>query len=130
MTSVSMAQSSASHSVRIVVLKHNEMTLAGNNQQKNANTFNLKWHSHNPAQKITIVTESNEPENNIKIVYSDISGKISHSEIPITDVPINLISGNRSDKGNCQFQFITNAENINKGKNKTRPTVMYTLTDA
>ena len=123
MTSMSIGQSSASHSVRIVVLKHNEMTLAGNNQQTKAETFNLDWQSHNPGQKITVVTKSNHT---IKIVPSDISGKTGHFEIPVTNVPISLIDGNNSDKGNCQFQLITNTH---KGKNTAQPVVMYTLTD-
>ena len=127
-TSMSFAQSSASHIVKIVVLRHNEMFLAENDQQKNANTYNLNWKSHNQGQKITVVTENNDSENNIKIIASDISGKTNHSEIPITAVPTNLISGNRSNKGNCQFRFMTKV-NERKDKNIVQPTVMYTLTD-
>lgn len=126
MTSLGRTQSSAAHTVRIVVLKHNEMTLAGNDQQKNTNIVNLKWQSHNPGQKITIMRENNEPGNNLKIVYSDISRKTSHSEIPVTNVPTSLINESNSDRGNCQFQLITN---IHKGKNTAQPVVMYTLTD-
>ncbi len=127
-TSLSIAQTSASHTVRIVVLRPNEMTLAENDQQKNANAFNLNWKSHNQGQKITVVSGNNVSKNNIKIIASDISEKTNHSEIPITDIPTNLISGNRSNKGNCQFRFMTKV-NEQKDKNIAQPTVMYTLTD-
>jgi len=127
--STGFAQSSASHNVQIVVLRPNEMTLAENVVQKDAVKFNLNWKSHNQGSKITVVSENNILSNNLKIVASDISGKTNRSEIPITNVSANLVNGNRSNNGNCQFQLITNISR-RKNKNEIQPTIMYTLTDA
>ena len=126
--SASIAQSSFSHTVKIMVLRPNEMILAENAQQKELNIFNLKWKSHNQGQKITVVAENDTSKNKIKMVAFNISEKANYSEIPITAVPINLISRNCSTNGNYRFQFITNTIR-RKDKNETQPTVMYTLTD-
>ena len=80
-TPLAHTQSSASHSVKIIILRPNEMRIENNTSQNYFNitqntAYNFNWKSHDKGLKITIVRKNLSTVNKLKMITRNEMNKM------------------------------------------------------
>ena len=140
---LTFSQSSASHTVTVTVTSINEMAISGGNLSLNISnsaggsqpvvatddvTCDLSWTTTEASKKITVATNLDSPSFPLKVVAKAVSGGNAASEVKLSTIAQDFITGIAKTIGNCNLGYsasVTAADGIGSEVH----TVIYTLTD-
>ena len=142
LTKISFAANTASHTVTVKVQLVDEMSMPQNNIEVPINTpnqgsmtsienegSNLSWISNDTDKKITVCTDQDRVDANLKAVAKDVSGAQASSESIIGTEASDLITGTDALAGHCNLQYSVNDPSVEENEIDTRK-VTLTFTDS